>query len=298
MSHEPFAASVAAYALDALDTQDAREFEMHLASCPECQHELAQYRDVTTQLGLAIEPESPPAELKARTMARAVAQPPTAPSRRGDDGAHIVRPVFGATVDGAAEAKPRRSASPWAWTAVAASLAGLLAVSAYAWSLRVQTADLRQQLQSAIDRAERLRADLVAARRDAGQLQNTTNVIRAPDLLTISLRGRPGALKASGHALVSAGSGLIVRAGGLPPLQPGRVYQLWVIPPTRSGAPAPAPVGVGVLMADASGAYVLETGALPSAASAVSLLAVTNEPGPTGSTGPTTPILLVGQAES
>jgi anti-sigma factor RsiW len=75
MTHTLFEESVAAYALGALDADERRAFEAHLATCPKCAAELAELRRVTTGLAMSVERVAPPADLKARTIARATGQP-------------------------------------------------------------------------------------------------------------------------------------------------------------------------------------------------------------------------------
>ena len=183
----------------------------------------------------------------------------------------------------------------WQPLALAASLLLIVGLSAYAWSQRGAAVRLRAQLADALGRLQSLQAELLDARRDNDRLTNTANVVSAPDLVAISLRGQAGAPAAVGRALVSRDRGLIFRAGGLPTPLPDRVYQLWIIPPPARGVPA-VPVGAGILTAGAAGEFVLESGPLTGGVPAIQLVAVTEEPGPGGSPGPTTPILLLGQA--
>ena len=58
----------AAYALNALDEIERREFEAHYPSCAICSEEVADYRE-TASLLAASEATPPPADLKARLMA-------------------------------------------------------------------------------------------------------------------------------------------------------------------------------------------------------------------------------------
>jgi anti-sigma-K factor RskA len=67
---------VAPYALDALDQQDERDFEEHLASCESCREELARLREAATSLAYAAPGPAPPPELKARLLDRARAERP------------------------------------------------------------------------------------------------------------------------------------------------------------------------------------------------------------------------------
>lgn len=50
MTHEECTALLGAYALDAIDSQEARAVAAHIAHCHECLRELAQYRLVVTAL--------------------------------------------------------------------------------------------------------------------------------------------------------------------------------------------------------------------------------------------------------
>lgn len=58
----------AAYALDALDDSERREFEEHLDGCPQCSDEVDQLRDTAVALAYAVEGPAPPAELRERLI--------------------------------------------------------------------------------------------------------------------------------------------------------------------------------------------------------------------------------------
>ena len=61
----------AAYALDALDPGDVREYEAHLARCERCRAELASLSEAAGALAYATEAPAPPAELRARILQQA-----------------------------------------------------------------------------------------------------------------------------------------------------------------------------------------------------------------------------------
>ena len=73
MAADPHA-DVAAYALDALDPQDEREFEQHLASCERCRDELAALREAAAGLAYGAAGPAPPPELKLRILDQARAE--------------------------------------------------------------------------------------------------------------------------------------------------------------------------------------------------------------------------------
>jgi anti-sigma-K factor RskA len=62
---------VAAYALDALDADERREFERHLDECAECREQLPAFAEAAAALALGAEPADPPAELRARILTAA-----------------------------------------------------------------------------------------------------------------------------------------------------------------------------------------------------------------------------------
>jgi hypothetical protein len=61
----------AAYALDALDPEDAREYEVHLARCDRCRDELASLSEAAGALAYATDSPLPPPELRARILQQA-----------------------------------------------------------------------------------------------------------------------------------------------------------------------------------------------------------------------------------
>lgn len=102
-----------AYALDALDPEEAAEFRRHLAECPACRDEVRELRSAAARMGAA-EAVSPPAELKDRVLAavdRTPQQPPTVAASRTEPAsladrrrAREARPRFGRWLGAAAAA--------------------------------------------------------------------------------------------------------------------------------------------------------------------------------------------------
>src|SRR4249920_948450 len=62
---------VAPYALDALDDDEQREFEEHLATCEECREQLAGLREAAVSLAYGASGPPPPPELKDRILTQA-----------------------------------------------------------------------------------------------------------------------------------------------------------------------------------------------------------------------------------
>jgi anti-sigma factor RsiW len=114
----------AAYALDALDPEEAREYEAHLARCERCRDELASLSEAAGALAYAAEAPVPPAELRARILQQAQRERPN------------VVPL-----------RPRRLAPLGAAAAVAACVAVALGVWAASLSNKLdrRDAELRAQ---------------------------------------------------------------------------------------------------------------------------------------------------------
>jgi anti-sigma factor RsiW len=66
----------AAYALDALEADDARAYEQHLATCERCRDELASLSAAAGSLAYAVLPAEPPPALRERILQAAVAERP------------------------------------------------------------------------------------------------------------------------------------------------------------------------------------------------------------------------------
>src|SRR5438105_8027635 len=65
-----------AYALDALDPREEREYEEHLARCPRCREELASFTEAATSLAYGVESPFPPPALRDRILVQARAERP------------------------------------------------------------------------------------------------------------------------------------------------------------------------------------------------------------------------------
>jgi len=66
----------AAYALDALDGDELRAYEAHLAGCERCREDVASFRETAAALAYDIQPLEPPEELERRILKAARAERP------------------------------------------------------------------------------------------------------------------------------------------------------------------------------------------------------------------------------
>ena len=83
MSHDEIRGLAAGYALSALDSVDLKDFEAHLASCPECRTGLAELRPLIDALSMTAEEQEPEQGLRPRILAsaRAETQAPVQPAK-------------------------------------------------------------------------------------------------------------------------------------------------------------------------------------------------------------------------
>lgn len=75
MSHNEFTDLIAGYVLSALDSDELKSFEAHLASCPECQDSVAELMPSVTALSQSLDESEPSTGLRDRIMASAMAEP-------------------------------------------------------------------------------------------------------------------------------------------------------------------------------------------------------------------------------
>ena len=135
--------------------------------------------------------------------------------------------------------------------ALLALAAGLFAAAAgiALWGSR-QEANLVTALQENLDAANTqariAELETAAAQRTADTLRDGARVLTAADVRTLDLTGQPAAPDARGRLFWSASEGGVFTATGLPPVPPGLVYQLWLIPDTT-------PVRAALLQVDAEG---------------------------------------------
>lgn len=253
--HDRLGELAGSYALGALRADERQAFEAHLATCVECRREVREAAAVAEGLGRAVDPQEPPAGLRDRVLAAAVASPRKEPS--WDDG-----------VPG----RPLAS-----WLLLAASLAAV-ALGLYAWTLQTRLRATEAELRSAQAELAALVTQVAALRRvTSDEASRTAEVLAAPDVVRVDLAGQGPAPQASGRAFYSPSRGLVFTATNLPSLPAGRVYQLWVVT-------ASAPVSAGVMRPDSAGRLrgVTQTTAGQPTAIALTIEPEGGVPAPTG----------------
>ncbi len=236
--HQKISDLLGAYALHAVDGDEAALVDAHLEECPRCRSELDGLEQVAADLGM-LDAEDPPADLWARISDRILALGPSGvadASIGGGDGPGSGHPTL-------ARVQHHRSRRTRTRALAGAALAAAAVITALALSLSGANAR-NQQLQSAL-----------AARGSQSALQSA---LASPAHRVVDLRSKTGThlvelvLRANGDGYVISSS--------LAPLPGDETYQLWA---SIDGQP----ISVGLLgpRLHAGGAFSVGTAAQPSA---------------------------------
>ena len=250
----------AAYALGALSPEEARAFEAYLATSPETQREVAEYREVGALLATAARAPAPSPGLKARVLER-VAASKVISLPRGPSGSAVPRTV---------------------WVALAASLALATWLGASLYSTR-------NQLAARTAAEDSVRSALAAVQGRLTQREKTLNWILEPGIELSVLNSTGNAEPKIQFFINRQRRVAMVHAFNLSAAEAGKVYQLWFI---QDGKPVPSVT----FSAESDGHAMVENIAMP-AGGGITHAAVTLEP-TGGSPAPTTPVILLGEVKS
>ena len=167
-THDSIQELIPAYALGALDPQEAELFASHLAQCEPCREEIASYQDLVGVLALAVPERSAPPELKGRILSAAL------PAQKS---AHGSKPII--------PEKPERARRSWsslfqsvrpAWGVLSLLLIGILAISNLRLNQRIASLEQSQPEFQTVN------------------LSGTTSAAQAVGMLVISPDGQSGSL--------------------------------------------------------------------------------------------------------
>jgi len=198
------------YALGALEGDELREMESHIASCRECSAKLSHARGRVAMLALAAPQVKPSPAAKAAILARVAAENRTAPARE----ARISSPP------------PAR----W-WQMVLIPAVGALAMLAVV--LWQQNAHLDKQLAALRDSAAKQQVQI-------DEVGHVVALIGSTDTVTVNLAAQPGMPKGAAHVMYNMKMKMLMYDGQLEAAPAGKSYQLWVVP--MNGNPVSAGV--------------------------------------------------------
>lgn len=217
-----------AYVLGALDGDDLRELEAHLAGgCEECDRQLALWQGDLEALAAGVEPVQPSDVTRARVLR--LASPVLDPSRMS---VHV-RPTW----VGIAAALLLMALAFW-------GLMGQARMERQVRGLEAERDRLRHQVEVLSQEVGRMRTDVLQARQDL-------QVIAAPGVQSVVLAGLGPSPAAKGRTYVNPSTrDALFYAFDLPRLPAGKTYELWFIAagkPVAAGTFDVDPRGTGTV---------------------------------------------------
>lgn len=220
MSHDELAELLAAYALDAVDPDEAVLVEAHVATCPRCAAELDAHREVVGRLG-DLGGDAP------RELWDVIASQATVP--QGVDPATVAASDVLVLAHEPVTRSHRRAPRRRAAAACGVVLAGIVALALVAMAVRIGTLDGRVGSLRAVAEARGLTEAAQAALLDPGARRVALNGPHGEGMLA--------------ELVVVPGAHSFLVDSTLRPLGPGETYQLWDVRPT-------GPISLGLLGAD------------------------------------------------
>ena len=263
-----------AAALDALSDAEMQLVTAHADRCEPCRGELASMRRVASQLTYATPLEPiPPARLaavRARLHARALGDDPGQPE---------ATVALGTLPAGKTAGEPRRYGMR-TWIMGAALAASMVALAGVAQDRR----ELSRRIE--LERREQT-ATIASLRTDLATRDTLLWALTDPEIRVIALT--TPAPRAAGALMFwnRPRNRWTFIAHDLPPLEAGRIYQLWLVVDSR-------PTSVGLVSPDANGNARIDA-ELVVASDARPHVAITNEPAG-GSPQPTGEPVIAGAA--
>jgi anti-sigma-K factor RskA len=192
------------YALGALEGEEKRAIESHIASCDSCARKLAEARGRVALLAFASPRIEPSPAVRERLLRRLRAGPEagtsipsqTEPGRGGG--------FFGR----------------W-WAAVLAPVAVVLALATiFLW---IENRRLDREVAS-------LRAAVQDQEKQLDYARNVTHLLEARDTITVSLAPMPGMPNGAAKVMYNEKMGVLMYDGWIEPPPQDKSYQLWVVP--------------------------------------------------------------------
>jgi anti-sigma-K factor RskA len=214
------------YVLDALTEEEKELVESYLAKHPEARAQVQELQSDASAMPYSVLPVEPPRHVKEALMSRIAAdvqarERSTAPaesqsSRRGLRFEDIFRVL---------------------------SLGAATAAILWAFVLNAQVERLQNEISA-------LSEQVTAQSQSIDQIITNLPPANQSDVITVSLKGTEVQPGAQGQLIADPNEqSAVLVISGLPPLEPGRTYQVWLI--------GDAPISAGFLTVDANGQSVL-----------------------------------------
>jgi anti-sigma-K factor RskA len=214
------------YALDALSEEEKELVESYLTEHPEARAQVQDLQSGASALPLGIAPVEPPRRVKDALLARVSADL----QARQETAARV-------------QAQPSRRGFGLENLFHALSLGAAAIAVLWAFFLNAQVVRLQNELSA-------LNQQVAAQSQSIDQIIANLPQSNQSDVITVSLKGTEAQPRAQGQLIANPNDqSAVLVISGLPPLEPGRTYQVWLI--------GEAPVSAGLLTVDENGQSVL-----------------------------------------
>lgn len=220
------------YVLDALTEEEKEQVEAYLARHPEARAQMQDLQSGASALPYAVSPVEPPRKVKESLMARV-----NADARVGE--AHSVRAPSARSTP--SEPTRRRFRFEDIFRVLSLAAAGVAIL--WAFVLNTQVGRLEGEIAS-------LHEQVAAQSQSIDELVENLPQTNESDVITVSLNSTGDGSRPLGQLIANPNDkSAVVVISGLPPLEPGKTYQVWLI--------GEAPVSAGFLTVDENGQSVL-----------------------------------------
>jgi hypothetical protein len=209
--------TVDAYALGAVDSDEAAAVERHVADCLDCWEELSRARETAGLVGLSVPVSAAPAGLGQRILSQA--QREARPLRTKEpSGGFLRRLTFG-------------------WPAAATALGAVSVIAIlFSASLKMEVDDLQQEnndLQANVQAATfRLDQEIRDADSRLEEQQIVTSVMSDDQKQELDVTSSEEPQASASYTWSPDSRLAVIQCSDLPDLPPGKIYQVWV----RAGA--------------------------------------------------------------
>lgn len=266
------------FAMQLLSAEDAAIVTTHLAGCPECRQELAEVQGDLAIYAHSVEMQDTPASARERLLHQVAHEKKVIPVEAAAEPELPIGRFSGRGSLTEDDLPPRGFAGrvfPWLGWALAAGLA------VTAGNFYLQRTALQGSIAEQKDQIAQLTTDAATAR-DVMETMTDRNALR----VTLTKAQTPPVPQARATYVADKGM-LIFQANNMEPLQPAKVYELWLIPANGSN-----PIPAGTFHPDEHGYASVMMPPLPKGVEAKAFGVTIENEG--GSQTPTLPIIMVG----
>lgn len=223
MTHEYYKELLAANALTALDAEDARGLETHLASCADCRSELDGWAETAAFLALDATPVGPSTQLRERILESVRAEGRS--GKLADNHAETSAETRVGAGDARVLAFERPPRNVWTSLGTLGAIAATLAFLA----LIISLIGLWQQNRATQKELARLSTEMQQAKALLDHQRAVVQLLTSPDAHMAKLAGTDVAPGAHAMLAYDQDGRAMLMAKGLPPAPKGMAYQLWYI---------------------------------------------------------------------